>query len=297
MKRLFTFAFFLFAMTQLSAQQIIPLYNGAIPGAKNPPIDYKEVVVTGDDGVTRVSKVIHPEMAAYLPAKPNGTSVIICPGGGYGILAYDKEGTNIAKKFNEIGITAFVLKYRLPSDLIMVDKTMGPLQDALQAIYLIRKNAGTWGLDPTKIGIMGFSAGGHLAATLSVHYNDMKVQNQEQISLRPDFSMLIYPVISFGTVTHAGSVKNLVGENPTTTQKQYFSTQNYVNAQTPPAFLVHANNDESVVPKNSILYNEALTKFKVPSELHLYQSGGHGFGLANDWFERLKTWMVLNKWL
>lgn len=297
MKRLFTFSFFLFAMTQLSAQQIIPLYNGAIPGSKTAPADYKEVVVAGTDGVTRISKVTNPDLATFLPAKPNGTSVIICPGGGYGILAYDKEGTNIAKKFNEIGVTAFVLKYRLPSDLIMTDKSMGPLQDALQAIYLVRKNASTWGLDPNKIGIMGFSAGGHLAATLSVHYNDMKVQNQEQISLRPDFSMLIYPVISFGTVTHAGSVKNLVGENPTATQKQYFSTQNYVNAQTPPAFLVHASNDAAVVPRNSLLYYEALGKFKVPAELHLYQSGGHGFGLANDWFERLKTWMALNKWL
>ena len=297
MKRLFTFAFFLFVITELSAQQVIPLYNGTIPGSKIPPADYKEVVVTGTDGVSRVSKVINPDLATFLPAKPNGTSVIICPGGGYGILAYDKEGTNIAKKFNEIGVTAFVLKYRLPSDLIMTDKSMGPLQDALQAIYLIRKNASTWGLDPNKIGIMGFSAGGHLAATLSVHYNDMKVQNQEQISLRPDFSMLIYPVISFGTVTHAGSVKNLVGENPTATQKQYFSTQNYVNAQTPPAFLVHASNDAAVVPRNSLLYYEALGKFKVPAELHIYQSGGHGFGLANDWFERLKTWMALNKWL
>ena len=297
MKRLFTFAFLLFLMTQLSAQQIIPLYNGTIPGAKTPPADYKEVAVAGTDGVTRVSKVTNPDLATFLPAKPNGTSVIICPGGGYGILAYDKEGTNIAKKFNEIGVTAFVLKYRLPSDLIMTDKSMGPLQDALQAIYLVRKNASTWGLDPNKIGIMGFSAGGHLAATLSVHYNDMKVQNQEQISLRPDFSMMIYPVISFGTVTHAGSVKNLVGENPTATQKQYFSTQNYVKAQTPPAFLVHASNDAAVVPKNSLLYYEAMGKFKVPAELHLYQSGGHGFGLANDWFERLKTWMALNKWL
>lgn len=284
-------------MINADAQQEILLYNGAIPGGKMPPNTYQEVAVKGDDGVLRISKVTSPEMTLYMPSKPNGTSVIICPGGGYGILAYDKEGTNIAKKFNEIGVTAFVLKYRLPSDLIMEDKTMGPLQDALQAMYLVRKNAKDWGLNADKIGIMGFSAGGHLASSLSVHYNDLKVQNQEQISLRPDFSILIYPVISFGTVTHAGSVKNLLGENPTTAQKSYFSSQNHVNAQTPPAFLVHANDDVSVVPRNSILYSEALTKFKVPNELHLYQSGGHGFGLANDWFERLKTWMQTNKWL
>lgn len=284
-------------MINANAQQEILLYNGVIPGAKMPPSNYREEAITGEDGILRVSKVTSPEMIAYFPEKPNGTAVIICPGGSYARLSLDKEGTSVAKKFNEIGITAFVLKYRLPSDLIMVDKTMGPLQDVLQAIYLVRKNANSWGINPAKIGIMGFSAGGHLAATLSVHYNDMKVQNQEQISLRPDFSMLIYPVISFGTVTHAESVKNLIGENPTSAQKQYFSAQNYVNAQTPPAFLVHANNDVSVVPKNSILYSEALTKFKVPTEMHLYQSGGHGFGLNNDWFERLKTWMVLNKWL
>jgi acetyl esterase/lipase len=241
-------------------------------------------------------------MIAYLPKKPNGTAVIICPGGGYGILSLVQEGVKVAEKLNEIGVAAFVLKYRLPSDLIMVDKTMGPLQDALQAMYLVRKNASLWGINPAKIGIMGFSAGGHLAASVSVHYNDLKVQNQEQISLRPDFSILIYPVISFGTVTHAGSVKNLLGENPTAAQRSYFSSQNYVNGQTPPAFLVHANNDASVPVKNSILYNEALTKFKVPAEMHIYPAGGHGFGLQNkttkdDWFERLKNWMESNQWL
>ncbi len=303
MKNLTTLIFAMFVCMQIAtAQQEILLYNGPIPGAKMPPSTYQEESVTGTDGVLRISKVTSPEMMAYIPAKPNGTAVIICPGGGYGILAFDKEGVNVAKKFNEIGITAFVLKYRLPSDLIMTDKSMGPLQDALQAIYLVRKNAKAWGISPDKIGVMGFSAGGHLAASLSVHYNDMKVQNQEQISLRPDFSILIYPVISFGSVTHSGSVKNLLGDEPTESQKRYFSTQNYINAETPPAFLVHANDDATVQVKNSILYNEALTKFKVPAEMHIYQAGGHGFGLHNpttkdDWFERLKNWMNANKWL
>ncbi|MES2416580.1 MAG: alpha/beta hydrolase [Bacteroidota bacterium] len=305
MKQVLFFAFFLLAATSISrAQQVIPLYNAAIPGAKLAPVDYQEATVTGVDGVTRVSKVTAPTLAVYLPAKDksNGTAVIICPGGGYGILAIDKEGFAVAKKFNELGVTAFVLKYRLPSDLIMEDKTMGPLQDALQAIYLVRKNAAVWKLDPNKIGVMGFSAGGHLAASLTVHYNDMKIENQENINLRPDFSILIYPVISFGTVTHAGSVKNLLGENPTQVQRNYFSAQNYVSATTPPTFLVHANNDNSVPVKNSILFDEALVKFKVPAEMHLYQGGGHGFGLNNpttkdDWFERLKNWMESNKFL
>lgn len=303
MKQLLAFIFLLFVWVgKTTAQENILLYKGAIAGAKIPPSDYTEETVTGTDGVTRVSKVTSPSMSVFLPAKPNGTAVIICPGGGYGILAIDKEGYSVAKKLNAIGVTAFVLKYRLPSDLIMYDKSMGPLQDALQAIFLVRKNANIWGIDTHKIGVMGFSAGGHLAASLSVHYNDMKVQNQEQISLRPDFSILIYPVISFGAVGHAGSIKNLLGEKPTESQKHYFSNQNYVNAETPPAFLVHANNDATVPVRNSILYNEALTKFKVPAALHIYPAGGHGFGLANkttkdDWFERLITWMGDNKWL
>lgn len=302
MKKIFLFTIFLLTMINADAQQDMLLYNGVIPGAKVPPTTYREESITGEDGVLRISKVTSPEMIAYLPKKPNGTAVIICPGGGYGILSLVQEGVKVAEKLNEIGVAAFVLKYRLPSDLIMVDKTMGPLQDALQAMYLVRKNASLWGINPAKIGIMGFSAGGHLAASVSVHYNDLKVQNQEQISLRPDFSILIYPVISFGTVTHAGSVKNLLGENPTAAQRGYFSSQNYVNAQTPPAFLVHANNDASVPVKNSILYNEALTKFKVPAEMHIYPAGGHGFGLQNkttkdDWFERLKNWMESNQWL
>ena len=298
MKKVLIFVFFLSALIKLSvAQEIIPLYGSKIPGSKTAPADYKEEVLVGTDGVLRVSKVTDPTLTVYSPAKgkSNGTGVIICPGGGYGILAFDKEGTNVAKKFTEIGVTAFILKYRLPSNLIMEDKSIGPLQDALQAIYLIRKNASIWGVSPNKIGVMGFSAGGHLAASLTVHYNDMKIQNEENISLRPDFSILIYPVISFGTVTHAGSVKNLLGEAPTQAQRTYFSTQNYVNANTPPTFLVHANNDITVPVKNSTLFNEALVKFKVPAEMHIYQSGGHGFGLKGNWFEAMKNWMETNK--
>jgi acetyl esterase/lipase len=302
MKRLSIFVFFLFVVMEANAQQVIPLYKGAIPGAKTPPADYVETTVNGTDGVARVSKVVTPTLTAYLPTKPNGTAVIICPGGGYSILAFDKEGTLVAKRFNDLGITAFVLKYRLPSDAIMEDKSMGPLQDALQAIYLIRKNASVWNVDPAKIGIMGFSAGGHVASSLSVHYNDVKVQNQEGVSLRPDFSVLIYPVINFGSYTHPGSVKNLLGENPTDAQRRYFSGELHINAQTPPAFLVHANNDGAVPVKNSLAYDEALAKNKVAAEMHIYQGGGHGFGMYNkttkdDWFESLKNWMTANNWL
>lgn len=216
------FTFLLFVATNLNAQQAISLYGGAIPGAKPTPASYVEETITREDKVVRTSKVSKPELYVYQPASPTGTAVIICPGGGYGILAIDKEGHDVAKKFQEMGVTAFVLKYRLPSDLIMKDKSLGPLQDALQAIYLVRKNAALWGIDPNKVGIMGFSAGGHLASTASTHFSDMKIDNQENISLRPSFSILIYPVITFGTNTHAGSVKNLLGETPTDEQKNIF---------------------------------------------------------------------------
>lgn len=303
MKKILLFAYFLLiTVIQTQAQQVIPLYNTAIPGSKPAPVDFKETSVTGTDGVLRISNVTTPTLTVFVPAKANGTAVIICPGGGYGILAFEKEGTLVAKKFVELGITAFVLKYRLPHDEIMDDKSLAPLQDALQAIYLVRKNANVWGLNPDKIGIMGFSAGGHLASSLSVHYNDMKIQNQENISLKPNFSVLIYPVINFGQYAHAGSVKNLLGEQPTPQQRRYFSSELNVSNLTPPTFLVHANNDGTVPVKNSLLYDEALARNRVPAEMHIYQEGGHGFGLYNkttkeDWFESLKSWMQQNKWL
>lgn len=292
--------FLLLVVVSVNAQQAISLYGGAIPGAKPTPAEYVEETLTREDKIVRTSKVSKPELYVYQAAKPNSAAVIICPGGGYGILAIDKEGHDVAKKFQEIGITAFVLKYRLPSDLIMKDKSLGPLQDALQAIYLVRKNATSFNVDPNRVGIMGFSAGGHLASTASTHFADMKIDNQENISLRPSFSILIYPVITFGISTHGGSVKNLLGENPTEEQKKYFSSERQVTPQTPPAFLIHANSDKTVPVQNSLRYNEALVKNNVPVEMHIYQAGGHGFGLFNkttkdDWFERLKNWLDANK--
>lgn len=294
--------FLLILAMNANAQQAIPLYGGAVPGAKPTPADYIEETIKGKDEVVRTGKVSKPELYVYKAEKPNGTAVIICPGGGYSILAIEKEGFLVAKRFQEMGITAFVLKYRLPSDLIMNDKTLGPLQDALQAIYLVRKNAAVWGVDVNKVGIMGFSAGGHLASSASTHFADMKIDNQENISLRPDFSILVYPVINFGTYAHAGSVTRLLGENPTDAQRKYFSSERQVTNQTPPTFLVHANDDKSVTVQNSLRYNEALVKNGVAAEMHIYQGGGHGFGLYNKttkdvWFDRLKNWLQANKFL
>ncbi|MCZ4225361.1 alpha/beta hydrolase [Pedobacter rhodius] len=284
-----------------NAQEVIPLYEDAVPGSKA-SATYIEVTERGSDGIDRIGKVTNPTLTVF-PApvdKANGTAVIICPGGGYSILAINHEGYNIAKRFNEIGVTAFVLKYRLPNDETMTDKTFALLQDAEQAIYLVRKDAKKFNIKPNKIGIMGFSAGGHFASTLLVHYNDIKITNAEKISLRPDFAALIYPVISFEESVHTGTMKNLLGPNPADSMKHYFSANENVNSKTPPTFLVHAQDDKVVPVENSMLLNEALKKNKVKTDIYLYENGGHGFGLKNktsdvDWFNLLAVWMKKQK--
>lgn len=288
----------------VQAQEVMKLYPGKIPGAKGTPTAYKEKETIINGKVFGLSKVSDPSLSLYAadPHKANGTAVIICPGGGYAFLATDHEGEEVARRFAAQGVTAFVLKYRLPSDTIMVDQSLGPLQDAQQAIYLVRKNAAVWHINPSKIGIMGFSAGGHLAASLAVHYGDLKIKNPEGLSLRPDFAVLIYPVISFTASAHTGSVKNLIGPNATQLQKEYFSNELHVNAQTPISFLVHANDDDTVPVENTVLFNQAMVKNKVPVETHLYQAGGHGYGMHNkktsdDWFLRLQEWMLANQLL
>lgn len=283
------------------AQEVIPLYLNVVPGSKT-SVNYIEDTDHGADGIDRVSKVSIPTLTVF-PAdkeKANGTAVIICPGGGYGILAINHEGYDVAKRFNQIGITAFVLKYRLPSDEIMVDKTHALLQDVQQAIYLIRKNAKKYNVKPKKIGIMGFSAGGHLASTLLTHYDDVKIDNPEKINLKPDFAALIYPVISFEQSVHTGTMKNLLGANAADSLKHYFSADENITKETAPTFLVHAKDDKSVPVENSILLNKALIKNNVKSEIYLYENGGHGFGLKNktsdvDWFNLLAIWLKKNK--
>jgi acetyl esterase/lipase len=301
MNRIFIALLLLVMIQDVNAQQVFNIYDSEIPGAKPTPTNYVEETYLLKDSIARTKNVSVPQLTVYRPEKPNGTAVIICPGGGYAILAMDKEGHHVAKKFQAMGVTAFVLKYRLPSDLIMEDKSIGPMQDAFQAIYWVRKYASNWAINPAKVGIMGFSAGGHLAASASVHYADFKLPTRtENISLRPDFSVLIYPVISMGVYTHAGSLKNLLGDKPSDAQRAYFSSELQVSASTPPGFLVHANNDKTVPVQNSLLYNEVLVRYGIAAELHVYQAGGHGFGLHNnttstDWFEQLKNWLQQNK--
>jgi acetyl esterase/lipase len=226
--------------------------------------------------------------------------VIICPGGGYGILAASHEGSDVAVFFNSIGINALVLKYRIPNSDNQIDKSIAPLQDVQQAMYLCRLNAAAWGIDPTKIGIMGFSAGGHLAASLATHYEDVKINNVENISLRPDFQILIYPVISFNSFGHAGSKNSLIGPVISEDAVHYFSNEENVNKQSPPAFIVHAKDDAVVPVANSTIYLQQLQLNKVPAEIYLYEKGGHGFGMKNTtsevyWPNLLKQWMQKNK--
>jgi acetyl esterase/lipase len=303
MKRLSLVVSMLLFAQMLSAQEIMDLYPGKVPNSKI-SADYNEKADTAANGTIRVGKVTKPQLIAYYPEKEiaNGTAVIICPGGGYSILSISHEGSLIAKRLNSVGITAFILKYRLPSDEIMLNKNIGPLQDAQQAIKVIRENAAKFRVDSNKIGIMGFSAGGHLASTLGTHFKDAFIDNPKNTSLRPDFMVLLYPVITMGEFTHQGSKNNLLGKTPTAEQIKLYSNELQVSAETPPAFIVQANDDGTVPSENSLDFVRALKQARVKSELHLYQAGGHGFGLNNkttqdDWFERLTNWLKDYKWM
>src|SRR5512140_470117 len=205
--------------------------------------------MTSEAGRTiRCERVTNPDLTIFLPSgdKANGAAVLICPGGGYGVLAFDHEGNAIAKWLNDNGIAGIILKYRLPSDRIMADKSVGPLQDAQEAMRIIRRNAADWKINPEKIGVIGFSAGGHLASTLSTHYNETVYQVKDNTSARPDFSLLIYPVVSFdSTITHRGTRNNLIGLRPDESQVRRFSNELQITMETPPAFLVHSADDNA----------------------------------------------------
>jgi acetyl esterase/lipase len=254
------------------------------------------------EGITIVSKVTEPAFQYFRVKEDNikRPCVIIYPGGGYTILASGHEGIDVAKFFNSIGVNAMVVKYRIPNDKAQIDKSIAPLQDAQQAIFLAKTNANAWGIDDKKIGILGFSAGGHLAASLSSHYADVKIDNPSKVSLRPDFQILIYPVITMKDFGHAGSKENLIGKHPTPEQIQYYSNELNVNEQTPPAFIVHAINDDAVPVKNAHVYDSALKANNVSSTLYLYEKGGHGFGMKNptateQWTTPLTAWLQKRK--
>jgi acetyl esterase/lipase len=277
----------------------VNLWNGAIPNAIENS-EFKEIKVFKDSILNRTSQVSVPTITIFKPEHPNGTSVVIFPGGGYRHLAINKEGYKIAEFLNNIGITAIVLKYRLPNDAIMEDKKIGPLQDAQEAIRFVRRNAEVWNLDENKIGVIGFSAGGHLAATLSTRFNETVYKVKDDVSAKVNFSILIYPVISMeNSITHKGSKINLLGKSASKETVGNFSNEKQVSSITPKTFLVHATDDTSVPVENSIQYYLALKANNIPVEMHVYEKGGHGFGLGKsgttlNWSSNLKNWLQVN---
>jgi len=283
----------------ISQPLTVKVWPDGIPGSKSDP-DYKEVITMTGDRITRCEKIVNPDLTVFLPSKEkaNGAAVLICPGGGYGVLAFDHEGNDIAKWLNDNGIAGIILKYRLPSDRIMENKPVGPLQDAQEAIRIIRRNAGNWNINPEKVGVIGFSAGGHLASTLSTHYAEKVYEVKDNTGARPDFSLLIYPVVTFDTTfTHRGSRNNLIGLKPDEKLVRHFSNERQVTRDTPPAFLVHSSDDKVVPVMNSIGYYKELQKNSIPSELHIFQKGGHGYGLSpkggteSSWPELCIRWL------
>ncbi|MCX6214064.1 alpha/beta hydrolase [Spirosoma sp.] len=272
------------------SQDIVKLWpDDAIPNAIA-GAQLTEKSETDANGILRISNVSVPTLTVFLPPKEKatGAAVMICPGGGYGILAASHEGSDIAKWFNEMGVAAFVLKYRLPNPAIMTNQQEVPLLDAMQGMTLIRQSASRYNIDPNKIGVMGFSAGGHLASTLATHY-DKGPKASEQA--KPNFAILLYPVVTFGEKAHAGSRNNLLGKLAASPELvAYYSNELQVSSKTPPTFLVHAEDDKAVPVENSISFYLACLKSGIPAEMHLYPTGGHGFGMRTAKFGSLNMW-------
>lgn len=275
------FSVLLSVATMLSAQNTmeLPLWPAGAPNSNG--LSGAEERLDGG----RVSHVSTPSVTVYKAEKPNGMAIIMCPGGGYALLAMNHEGHDMAPWLNAQGITYIVLKYRMPNGHYEV-----PLSDAEQAIRLVRQHAKEWNIRPDRIGIMGASAGGHLAASLATLYSSEET--------RPDFQILLYPVISMQTgVTHGGSRQNLLGKEPSQELTEKFTLEKQVNERTPQAFLVLSADDRSVPPANGIHYFEALLQHQVPATLHVYPTGGHGWGFR-DAFPYKRQWTgELEKWL
>lgn len=271
----------LFVTTMLSAQNTLelPLWPAGAPNSNGLTGTEEDL----DGG--RVANVVTPSITVYKANQPNGMAIIMCPGGGYARLAMNHEGHDMASWLNAQGITYVVLKYRMPNSHYEV-----PLSDAEQAIRLVRQHAAEWGVRPDRIGIMGASAGGHLAASLATLYSSDET--------RPDFQILFYPVISMQPgITHGGSRQNLLGENPSQELENKYTLEKQVNERTPQAFIMLSADDGAVPPANGIHYFEALLQHQVPATLHVYPTGGHGWGFR-DAFTYKRQWTgELEKWL
>lgn len=286
----------LMTLMMLAQTDSIFLYPEGVPGLKE--TDTKEAKVDNKDGLLRWKDVVNPVVFPFIPAGATAKTpaVVICPGGGYWIVSIESEGFNVARWFQEHGIAAFVLKYRLPNDKAFDDKKIVPLQDVQQTFKYIINNADKYNVDAATIGVIGFSAGGHLAGTASVLYKDPLVDMKAK-QLRPAFSILIYPVITFtDEFPHKGTRKNLIGPEWTEDEALYYSCEKQVDKLTPPTFLLHAKDDRTVPYENSVLYKEALDAQDVPNKLVLLETGGHGFGVqpnraTNVWLDDLEIWL------
>lgn len=260
--------------------------GGDAPGARTSPVRYELTERSKDPALPdrAVTGIRAPEITVYAPEKPNGAALLVIPGGSYKRVVLDKEGSDLAPLFNARGYTLFVMTYRMPGDG-HAEGADAPLVDAQRALRTLRARAGEWHLDSHKIGVMGFSAGGHLAASLATRYQEGVYRATDAIdqqSARPDFVVLGYPVISMNqTIAHPGSRKELTGSHPTEAQLIRYSPELHVTADTPPTFLMHAVDDPSVPVDNTLVMFNALRARQVPTELHLFAEGKHGFGIRN----------------
>ena len=300
---IFTFSFFIIhAQNQekgfYKESKRISLYPEGIPCKS----DFETVVEYNSTGRT-FKKIADPEIW-YFPSKINNDTkpaVLIMPGGGYYDLWFDKEGVDVAEWLNKIGISAFVLKYRLPHWEPEQCRSEVALMDAQRAMRIIRSNSNKWEINPEKIGVLGFSAGGHLASTISTHHDQglsqSKVEIERTTSSRPNFTILIYPVVSLqnSPETHYGSRQNLVGKTPANELVDYYSNELQVKYDTPPAILIHTNEDSAVPSENSILYYLALRKYNIPAAIHIWEKGRHGLGFAKDGEHAFKSWPQITK--
>lgn len=304
--RIVSFVFLICLVLTASAQQAkTPLYPEGIPCKL-----HEDLETLYDATGKKIIKVGVPEIWYYPASRKTSAklpAILIVPGGGYTTLAFDHEGIKVAQWLNQLGISAFVLLYRLPYWESEPCKSKVALMDATRAIRIIRHRASEWNINPNKVGVMGFSAGGHLAATLSTQFDlgNTVVENQfDKFSSRPDFSILVYPVISMlNGLTHMGSRKSLLGDNPTKEELNFYSNDLQVKSNTPPTLLIHAKDDSVVVPENSIQYHRALQKNKTPTTLHLLEVGGHGFGIknaqapTNSWLKITDEWLQEKKFI
>lgn len=287
----------------LQNKQVIELWPGTAPGSEN--VDFMNTVVERSNVAFLpdriVTKINNPSLTAFLPEKANGTSVIVAPGGAYSRIVLDKEAVEVANWLNPLGVTVFVLQYRLPYDAHQNAKNV-PLEDGQRAVRLVRNNAAAWGLDANKIGLLGFSAAGHLAAEVNAQFDKKvyePVDEADKVSARPDFTILGYPVITMDPEYASLETKtNLLGENPTDADLDEYSPNLHISKNASTAFIVLADDDPAVPPANGVLYYLGLKKAGVQAEMHIFKDGGHGFGLTRTGNLPLSQWPKLcEQWM